>query len=307
MTVPPVLLVIFRRPETTAQVFEAIRKARPSHLYIAADGPRRDRPGEAEACALTRATVATVDWPCEVKRFFRDENVGIRRGVSEAVTWFLAEAGEGIILEDDCRPSPDFFPFAATLLERYRNDDRVMHINGSNFHRGKRWSTHGYYFSRYNHGWGWATWKRAWDQFDLELNHLEEFLIEAAPRKFWDIPREGKYWTKVLRQTRDGLVNTWDYQWNLALWSRGGLCVTPEANMITNIGFGEGATNTTDQDHGKGFMTTDSLGSWDHPPFLIRHRRADVANFLTMFWGTQWARFAGRVRKLKALTFGPRR
>jgi hypothetical protein len=276
-------------------------------LYIAADGPRPDHPGEAEACARTRGVVDVIDWPCDVKRYYREENVGAGRGVSEAVSWFLADAGEGIILEDDCLPSPEFFDFAAALLERYRSDDRVMHINGSNFHRGRRWSPHGYYFSRYNHGWGWATWKRAWDQFSLKMNRLEDFLSGARQTRFWDLAKEEKYWTKVFRQARDGVVNAWDYQWNLTLWCRGGLSVTPEVNMITNIGFGEGATNTTDQDHGKAFMTTGSLGAWDHPPFLLRHRRADVANFLTMFWGTPWARFVGRARKLKALVLGTRR
>lgn len=295
---PAILLIIFKRTETTVKVFEAIRQARPARLFIAADGPRSDRIGEVEACQRTREAVASVDWPCEVQRLYRERNVGCRLGISEAITWFLAEAGEGIILEDDCLPSPEFFPFAAALLDKYRHDDRVMHINGSNFHQGRRWSDHGYYFSRYNHGWGWATWKRAWDHFSLDLSGLEAFLVDADRNRFWDSNKERRYWTKTLRQARDLVVDAWDYQWNYALWARDGLCLYPERNLISNIGFGEGATNTTETGDGKGFLATEALGQWSHPTFSIRNRPADRANFLKMFWGSPWERWTGRLKKL---------
>jgi hypothetical protein len=279
-------------------VFEAIRSARPAKLYIAADGPRPQWVGEAEACEQARNAVEIVDWPCEVHRLYREENVGCRSGISEAISWFLGEVGEGVILEDDCLPTREFFEFSAKLLERYRHDERVMHINGSNFHAGKRWSSHGYYFSRYNHGWGWATWKRAWDQFNLDLSGLEEFLQVARRTGFWDSKKEGRYWGKTLRQARDLVVDAWDYQWNYAMWSRGGLCVYPEVNMISNIGFGVGATNTTEAGKGKGFLATGVQEDWTHPRFLVRHRPADQSNFMKMFWGNPLQRFLGRAKRV---------
>ena len=295
---PAVLLIVFRRPETTQRVFDVIRQERPERLFIAADGPRPDRPGEAQACAATRQIVEKVDWPCRVETKFRDRNVGCRTGISEAITWFLTEVGEGIILEDDCLPSHDFFTLAAELLEKYRSDQRVMHIGGSSFRHGHRFTDASYTFSRYNHGWGWATWQRAWTKMDLSMKGLEEFLVEARKTGFWDSRRERIYWSKVFRGARDLKVDAWDYQWKYSLWKEGGLAVYPEANLVTNLGFGEGATNTTQSDKEKGQRPWDALGPLVHPPFVLRHRRADQANFNAMYWGTPWARLVSRVRKL---------
>jgi len=301
MPCPPVLLVLFRRADSTRQVFEAIRNARPSQLFLAADGPRSHRPGEAEACAEARKVVAGVDWPCEVRTWFREENVGAGRNVSEAVTWFLDQCGEGCILEDDCLPHPDFFRFVSEGLQRYRTDERVMHISGSSFREGHRFTEDSYVFSRYNHGWGWATWKRAWDKRDLEMNSLERFLVTADQTQFWDSSRERRYWTKVFRQAKNREMDAWDFQWKFTLWKEGGLCLYPEPNLVSNLGFGGGATNTFDDGAGKGNRPFGSLGSIRHPEFVVRHRPADQANFRKMYWGTPWERFLQRSRKVLRL------
>lgn len=305
MTVPPVLLIFFRRPETTAQVFEAIRAARPERLYLAADGPRAHRDGEAVLCQKTREVVARVDWPCQVETLFRDSNVGIRKNVSEAITWFLDQVGEGIILEDDCLPNPDFFRFAAENLDRYRNDERVMQICGSSFLKPDA-APASYFFSRYGHGWGWATWKRAWSCLDLGLESLEPFLSEARQASFWDTPRERKYWEYTFRRTRDLPIDTWDYQWKFSQWKSGGLSLYPWANLVTNLGFGEGATNTTQTGEAKGDRPFEPLGDLVHPSFVIRNRAADQHNFLHMYWGTPWARFQARLAKVWRLVRGRR-
>lgn len=301
---PAVLLILFRREDTTRRVFEAIRQARPERLFLAADGPRPDRPGEAQACEATRKVVDAVDWPCRVERLYRDKNVGCRIGISEAITWFLDQAGEGIILEDDCLPSPDFFRFAAEGLDRYRHDERVMHISGSSFRGGRRFSTDSYTFSRYNHGWGWATWKRAWDRMDLEMAGLERFLVAADQTRFWDSSKERRYWSKVFRGARDLKVDAWDYQWKYTLWKEGGLALYPEANLVTNLGFGAGATNTTNDGGGKGQRPWERLGEISHPAFILRHRPADRANFLAMYWGTPLERWRARTRKALRLLGG---
>jgi len=298
---PPVLLILFRRPEQTRKVFEAIREARPEKLFLAADGPRRGKAGEDQACRATRETVANVDWPCEVKTFFREANAGIRKNVSEAISWFLDAAGEGIILEDDCLPSPDFFRFAADALERYRDDTRIMQISGSSFCSGRTSSPNSYFFSRYNHGWGWATWRRAWNLLDLELASLDAFLIEADRTGFWDSPQERKYWAWVLRKTRDLPIDTWDYQWKFTLWKEGGLALYPLANLVTNLGFGDGASNTTTQEGEKGNRPFEPLGELVHPRFVLRDKTADQRNFRKMYWGSFGERLFARMHKVLGL------
>ncbi|MGE4565855.1 MAG: glycosyltransferase family 2 protein, partial [Victivallaceae bacterium] len=154
----PVLLTVFNRPATSFRVLAAIRAAGVSRLYIAADGPRADRPGEAELCAGLRAQLlAAIDWPCEVKTLFREQNLGCGRAMASAVDWFFSEVEEGIILEDDCLPHPDFFRFAAAALAFYRADERVMCINGTQLAAGwsaGQWSCG---FSRFAQIWGWAS------------------------------------------------------------------------------------------------------------------------------------------------------
>ncbi|MFM9026922.1 MAG: nucleotide-diphospho-sugar transferase, partial [Bacteroidota bacterium] len=148
----PVLFLIYNRPEHTSRVFEAIRKMKPSYLFIAADGPRANKPGDDVACNSTRLIATSVDWPCKVMTFFRDENIGLRKAIPESISWFFEHVEEGIILEDDCLPTPGFFRFTQHLLERYRSDERIAHINGSNFLLGKKPDTKGsYYFSNIYH------------------------------------------------------------------------------------------------------------------------------------------------------------
>ena len=302
---PAVLLIFFRRPEQTAQVFQAIRAARPARLFLAADGPR-PRPGEAEACRAARAAVQGVDWPCEVKTFFREANVGIRQNVAEAITWFLGEVGEGVILEDDCLPSPEFFGFAAEGLERYRNDQRVTQICGTSF-VAQAGRPESYYFSRYGHGWGWATWKRAWNLVDLGMDTLEDFLKEADETGFWDSRKERKYWRTMFRRTRDLPIDTWDYQWVLSQWAAGGLSVYPNRNLVTNLGFHELASNTVQNQSPKGGKPLESLGLIVHPAMVLRDHRSDRTTFLVHYWGHPWERLLSRLRTLRRYLGGSQR
>ena len=123
--------MVFNRPDTTKQVFETIRKARPAQLFVAADGPRENRPDEAEKCAEVRRIVDNgIDWDCKVHRLYRDKNLGCKIACSSAIDWFFEHVDEGIILEDDTLPHPTFFQFCEELLKRYRDDERIMLISG---------------------------------------------------------------------------------------------------------------------------------------------------------------------------------
>src|SRR5258706_6466163 len=243
-----VLLVIFNRPKTTQLVFEAIRKAKPPRLYIAADGPRKNVKEDIQQCAESRKIIEHIDWDCKVEILFRDENQNCGVGPSSAFTWFFQHEEEGIILEDDCLPSQSFFWFCQELLERYRHDSRVMHIGGNNFLNGwQKDSDYSYYFSRSGHVWGWATWRRAWEKFDFKIKHYQTAKQNDFFRYYFMNPIEKMYRLKKFNKTiaGNGNVNWWDYQWDFARYSNSGLAIVPDTNLVKNLGFGESATHTT--------------------------------------------------------------
>jgi len=263
----PVLFIIFNRPETTKLVFEKIRAARPTRLYIAADGPRPNRDGEAALCAQTRdAVISHIDWPCEIKTLLRDQNLGCKNAVSSALDWFFAAEPEGIILEDDCVPSPDFFRFCDTLLEKYRDDPRIRHIAGVNLQRGIRRGDASYYFSRITHIWGWASWRRVWKDYDKTLTTLDETKVAAALREAYAEPIIVEEWLAVINRLKAGKIDTWDYQLGIANLMSGGLCIIPNTNLVTNIGFGPGATHTHDSANKNAGIPARRLGPLTHPP-----------------------------------------
>ena len=242
----PVLFLVFNRPDTTQRVFDAIRAAQPPRLYVAADGPRSGRAGEADRCETVRRIVTAVDWPCELVTLLRTENLGCKMAVSSAITWFFKHEPEGIILEDDCLPDPSFFGYCDELLARYRDDDRVMCISGDNFISAHWQPDHSYYFSRYAHIWGWATWARAWQHYSVDLNANSSERIEAVLARTFPVAKSVRnHWYGLLMEVAAGRIDTWDYQWLYAVWRRGGLSCMPSSNLISNVGFGPGATHTT--------------------------------------------------------------
>ncbi|MGJ8588285.1 MAG: hypothetical protein ACSHXW_09030 [Yoonia sp.] len=244
----PILFMVFNRPDTTSQVFEAIRKARPTRLYVAADGPRPDRNGEAELCAEVRRIATSVDWNCEVQTLLRDKNLGCRSAVSGGITWFFENEEEGIILEDDCLPDPSFFPFCGELLERYRDTPEIMCITGNNFQPDMHGWQHSYYFSIFNHCWGWASWRRAWDLYDTDLAQYEPVKANTLFQSLSIVPGFAEYFIVALDRVKDGSLDTWDYSWTWTCWLNGGLTCTPQTNLISNIGFGADATHTQSPD-----------------------------------------------------------
>lgn len=238
-----VLFLVFNRPDVTAQVFEAIRQAKPPRLYVAADGPRPNRPGEAERCAEVRRIATNVDWPCEVKTLFRESNLGCKRAVSDAITWFFENEPQGIILEDDCLPDPTFFRYCEDMLTRYQYDDRVMMVSGTNL----AWDIdqkESHYFSRYPHIWGWASWRRVWTWYDVHMMDLQTLLSDSGFVESFRRYAEYEHWSRVLTSVRDGQVDTWDAQVVYLAFSRSQMTVYPSGNLISNIGFGADATHT---------------------------------------------------------------
>lgn len=272
-----VLFLVFNRLDTTKQVFQAIREAKPPRLYIAADGARESKEGEAEKVKAVRDYILqNIDWDCEVKTLFRKKNLGCKIAVSSAITWFFENEEMGIILEDDCLPSKSFFWFCEELLERYKDDMRVWHIAGNNFHFGwKRDEDYSYYFSYYGSIWGWASWRTRWQHYDVNMKGYEEI---KSKNYLWDVfgnQEEANFRVSNFDEIRKGL-NTWDFQWAYARFINSGLSIVPETNLIKNLGFDEDATHTHSRNDKRANMQAFNIFfPLKHQQYVIRDKKSD--------------------------------
>jgi tetratricopeptide (TPR) repeat protein len=284
----PVVLVIFKRPDTTAKVFEAIRQAKPPKLLVIADGPRAEKPGEAEKCAATRAIIDRVDWDCQVLKNYSEINLGGRNRQVTGYTWVFNQVESAIILEDDCLPHPSFFRFCQELLEKYRQNERIMFISGNNFQFGRNRTDYDYYFSRYAHNWGWASWRRAWQKYDDRLQNWPELRKNKWLERYLENPNAVQYWGNLFNRIHgEKLKYGWDYRFIFSCWSHNGLCINPHQNLVSNIGFGAEASHTKDVNSPFSNIPVEEMNfPLKHPPVVIRHRSADEFTEKTVFSGT---------------------
>jgi hypothetical protein len=261
----PILFLAFNRPRETALVFEAIRKIKPAYLYIATDGYRKEQPGEKELCDAVQKIVTNVDWECSVKRLIRGNNQGCRKAVSEAITWFFTEVEQGIILEDDCLPDESFFYYCEALLKKYKDDERIISIGGTNLgYTFKEDQSFG--FSKFMNMWGWATWRRASRLVDYNLVTWKNtffkriFLQKKLQGNFFDVDYNWiKYWNHYFTATAGGNIDTWDYQWIFTQLCYDKLSVFPAKNLIKNIGFTDTATHTFHPGHAVSELQLNSI------------------------------------------------
>lgn len=294
----PILFLVFNRLTTTERVFEQIKIARPKQLFIAADGPRLGNTTDHSKCeAVKNHILQEVDWPCEVRTLFRNQNLGCGNAVSSAITWFFEQVPYGIILEDDCLPSQSFFGFCSQLLRYYAKNTDIMEITGTNLLDGQLDNlTDSYYFSSYGSIWGWATWKRAWELYDFDM-------------KSWPISQQGlfqklkhrkdiKNWATSFDNVYHKKIDTWDYQWVYSMWLHNGICIVPKRNLVMNIGFNEEATHTTQSPwfvNVSANMVSDQLV---HPQELEIHKKSDVlmARFYTSKKTPLWLRIIHKIK-----------
>jgi hypothetical protein len=290
----PVVLIVFNRPHLTEAVFAAIAAARPRTLFVIADGPRF--PEEAGKCQAARSVIDRVDWECEVLTSFAAQNLGCRKRIVSGLNWVFSQVEEAIILEDDCVPHESFFRYCETLLDYYRHDERVMEIGGCNFQFGQTRTEYSYYFSRYSHSPGWATWKRAWHHYDEELTMWPRLKGAETWTRMWDDAREMEYWESIFDRVSEGTDTIWDYQWQFAIWYRNGLSAVPNVNLISNIGFGSDATHTRRKRHPLARLPIHSLDDIRHPPAVTRNCEADQFYFEKVLWGGQMKRFLKKIQ-----------
>lgn len=277
----PILLLIFNRLDQTKKVFSTIRRARPTQLFIAADGPRTSHAADTKECDSVRNYITThIDWNCKVHTLFRKDNIGCKMAVSSAISWFFSQVECGIILEDDCLPHPSFFSFCEELLAKYKDDTRVMMISGNNFQQENKRGDESYYFSKYCSIWGWASWKRAWDLYDVRMANYPTFKQKNLIKDVFASYVERLFWQRVFSNMHKGIRDTWDHQWAYAIVSQHGLSITPNCNLVSNIGFGQGATRTSSHNSPIANLPTESIGNHIvHPKFVLGNTTADNFTF----------------------------
>lgn len=281
----PIVFIIFNRPDTTRQVFSEIAKVKPSKLLVIADGPRQGRTGESERCYETREILNQIDWDCEVIKNYSDINLGCKIRVSSGLDWVFQQVEEAIILEDDCVPDKTFFAYCEQMLDRYRNDRRIFAISGDNFQFGNRRDQYSYYYSRYNHIWGWATWKRAWEHYDVAMNAWPEIRNGGWLNDILGNNRQAAYWRSIFDAVHSGKIDTWDYQLTFASWLQNGLVVLPNINLVSNIGFGAMATHTRSSESRFANMSIEPMCfPMAHPPYVIRNAVADEQTEKIMYF-----------------------
>lgn len=275
----PILFIIFKREDTTARVFKRIREARPPRLYIAADGPRNNRIGEKEACEITRRVVENIDWPCEVHKLFREENLGCGKGVSSAITWFFQHESEGVILEDDILPHIDFFSYCDEMLEKYRDDTSIQMICGHSVFNEK-FQNKSYYKSSFMQIWGWASWRRVWNTYEfdaakIDKNNLLQKIQQRVPENAF-LHFKDTY--DMMSKHKD---DTWDYQlfYNQMMFNR--YSIISYTNQTYNIGFdSDDSTHTTGKNEQEDKNLAYSSYPIDHPICLCENKEADYINMI---------------------------
>jgi len=258
----PVLLLIFNRPDTTAKVFAEIRKKKPKYLYIAADGPRENNPTDLELCKETRNIISKIDWDCKLKTLFNNKNLGCSLAPATGITWFFKHEESGVILEDDCIPSSSFFYLCEELLHKYKDDYNIMHITGANLNDDVKYGDGSYYYSKYANVWGWATWRRAWNKFELQITNSDEYF--KLINRIFKYKSERLFWMSRIQLIQANHIAAWDYQWMFSIWKENGLCLNSNYNLVENIGFGTGATHTKGTSPYKS-PKTKTIKSINHP------------------------------------------
>ncbi|QNJ07693.1 nucleotide-diphospho-sugar transferase [Synechococcus sp. Minos11] len=238
----PILFLFFNRPYTTQKVFQSIQLARPRRLYLACDGPRSCNLDDQSNISICKSIVSHIDWDCKVETLYRETNLGCKLAVSSAISWFFSHESQGLILEDDCLPSKSFFTFCDHMLNKYSHDPNIWHISGASLFPDlhPRASHH---VSIYPGIWGWATWANRWENYSL---NFPGFSDHKSLRRLVNHPIDHIFWSNLFSSVKYRSLDTWDYQWLFTIWLNNGFCITPNSNLISNIGFDSNATHTTD-------------------------------------------------------------
>lgn len=259
----PVALFVYNRPTQAEQTFAQIKAYRPLKLFVLSDGPKNSDVDRLNV-ARTREIFTKIDWPCDVVYRFAEHNLGCRESITTGLTFIFDQVQECIILEDDCLPDLTFFDFCTALLERYRDNPEIMTIGGHQPIHPDESNGDSYHYSKYPSTWGWATWRRAYRNFDPNLSTWVEREGYEWLLKYLGKDQYARYWSYMLSEAHKG-ADHWDYAWAYHCWKKNGLSIRPTVNLIKNIGFGPTATHTTEALHPFGQCESSFM------PFPLKH------------------------------------
>ena len=278
----PVAIVVFNRPDCTQKVFEQVRSVKPSKLYIIGDGPRKLNRDDEINCTKTKEIFNNIDWECEVFSNFSDKNLGCGKRPATGISWVFENEESAIILEDDCVPDLSFFHYCDDLLERYKEDERIMLISGTNIFGYYDCEGYDYIFSYFGGIHGWASWSRAWKYFDYDMPLWHNKIVKNNIKYFF-MDRMCFYQRSIIYDElsdENRYKTVWDYQWGFARLTQSGMAIVPKHNLIANVGFGENATHTKNSNSRFANLKTTQLNMpLKHPPYLMVDREYDRKYF----------------------------
>jgi len=293
----PILFIIFNRPDLSERVFQEIRKVKPSRLYISADAPRKNIPEDINKCRKAREIINKIDWKCDVHTKFNEKNLGCKLAVSSAIDWFFLNEENGIVLEDDCLPANSFFWFCQELLEYYKYDSRVMHISGTNLLGETSVGDGSYFFSKRAITWGWATWRRAWQFYDLGIKSLPEFIVQDKMKSIYNLPYLQNAYLNAFKIMHNGEGDTWDWQWVYTVMCQNGLAIIPNKNLIKNIGFREDATHTFSKNVLFSNIQVHEDMEIIHPKFVLHDYTAEIEINREFAKKSKWRKTVNSIKK----------
>lgn len=303
----PVLLLTWKREKEIKLILNILKKINAINIYINSDGCEfsESKSKQKDKIIQTRNSILkNIDWECKVHLKFNNKNLGCKQSVISGINWLFENEESGIILEEDCIPNESFFHFCAALLAKYENNKDIGCITGVNFQNGQKVSNSSYYFSKYNHCWGWATWKKSWDLFDADMS----FWPIMQNQKNWSIDplmrkEERKYWVDIFESSYQNYFDSWAYPWLASLWYRNKLTITPEYNLVSNVGFDGLATHTKNRFSISANKKTFAIEKIIHNSSIKRNAEADRYTFKNHFYETSNLNLGHKIYKKIKLLF----
>ena len=297
-SIAPIALLVFNRPHLLARVIDQIRRVQPPLILVVADGPRPNVPADVQLCAEVRALVRDrIDWGAKVLTHYSEINLGLRKRVSTGLDWVFQNVEEAIMFEDDCLPDPTFFRFCTDLLGHYRHDTRIGAIAGTNFQPQNPSCAESYYFSKYPHCWGWATWRRAWKLFDSDLTEWPRLRDQRWLNGLFADELQARFWEQLFEGVHEGKINSWAYAWTFSCWAQSMMTILPQSNLVTNVGFGEAATHTTASGSRFELKATPISFPLSHPKTVAIDAAADDFTQHTVFGSAEPRSVMERLRR----------
>ena len=280
----PIVYVCFNRPKLTNKTFKCIKKIKPSKLFLILDGPRKNNKQDKINCLKVKKIIQNINWKCKVYKNFSKENLGLKNRFFTGLDWVFNIANEAIILEDDCLPHDDFFYFCEAMLKKYKNSNKVKFITGNNFQDQKKTDkiSEDYYFSKYSHIWGWATWKKTWYDVKREDNYWKNKIFNSDFDMMKSTAKEKKYWKNMYKSVLNNKLNSWAIYLLFSIWKNKGLTITPKINLIKNLGLSRG-TNTKNLDIKLDISNKNLNKPLKHPNIINVNFKKDLYVFNTIY------------------------